>query len=156
LRSGARFTLGYWLNECQTVGIEGNVFGLEREGTQFSVATDGSVILARPFFNVLENTPDALLIGFPTGINAVSGTFRASTTSTFDGAEVYVRYNLCCGCCYRVDALAGYRFLRLHEGLEIDETETSINPESPIFGTTFALTDRFDTKNDFNGGELGL
>jgi hypothetical protein len=52
--------------------------------------------------------------------------------------------------------LGGYRFLRLHENLSITETEISINPASPIFGTQFNLSDRFDTKNDFNGGELGI
>ena len=156
LRSGARFTAGYWFDECQTIGIEGNFFFLEQEGSSFFTSSDGSTILARPFFNTLENTPDALLIGFPTGLNAVAGTFHASTFSDLSGFDVYARYNLCCGCCYRVDLLAGYRFLRLHEGLSIDETEISINPQSPIFGTVFNLNDRFNTKNDFNGGEIGV
>jgi hypothetical protein len=156
LRSGARFTAGYWLDECQTIGIEGNFFFLEREGSSFFASTNGNTILARPFFNTLENTPDSLLIGFPTGLNAVAGTFHASTFSSFDGFDVYARYNVLCGCCCRVDLLAGYRFLRLHEGLGIDETEISINPSSPIFGTVFNLSDRFTTKNDFNGGEIGL
>src|SRR5262249_44932730 len=115
MRSGARFTAGYWFDECQTIGIEGNFFFLEQEGTTFFTSSNGSTIPGRPFFNVLESTPDALLIGFPTGLNAVAGTFRASTFSNLDGFDVYARYNLCCGCCYRVDLLAGYRFLRLHE-----------------------------------------
>jgi hypothetical protein len=49
--------------------------------------------------------------------------------------------------------LAGYRFLRLDEGLAIGEDLTSLNPAAP---STFDIADRFDTENTFHGGEIGV
>ena len=51
----------------------------------------------------------------------------------------------------------GYRYSQLDDGLEITEPTTSIDPASVVpVGTTLDLFDRFVTKNQFNGAELGI
>src|SRR5262249_38582688 len=86
----------------------------------------------------------------------VRGDIHVDTSSVFHGYEVNWRQNLCCSCCGRLDLLAGPRFLYLHECVKITDTEINTgNPNFPI-GTRFDLTDRFDTHNQFWGGQLGL
>ncbi len=163
-RSGGRVWAGFWLDNEQRWGIEANFFMLEDAGTHFDAASDGNgaasdgngnPILARPFFNAVTNRPDAELVAFP---GVVTGQFSATETSSLVGAGVWLRPNVCCGCCYRLDALVGYRYLRLRDRLGISEDLVSTDPASPTVpvGTRLAIVDQFDTSNDFNGVDLGL
>lgn len=159
-RSGWRISGGYWL-PCRPIAIEADFFQLERLTARFSAASNGSPILARPFFNALTNLPDSELIAFP---GLVAGQVSAGESSNLLGAGARLRINLCClqscDCCgasYRLDGLLGYRFLQLHEELGITETLISTNPASPApLGTTLVVSDRFDTRNEFHGADLGL
>jgi hypothetical protein len=156
LRSGGRFTLGSWLDDCQRFGVEADYFLLESKVTGFSASSDGSPILARPFFDV-SGQPASELIAFP-GLVRGSVSARADSTGLV-GADALLRANLCCGCGYRLDAVGGYRFLRLADRLGIDESLVSTNPSNPNFvplGTALAIGDRFDTVNEFHGGDVGL
>jgi putative beta barrel porin BBP7 len=153
-RSGGRFTLGYWLNEQQTCGLEGSFFFLEQEGEQFAASSPGTPILARPFFDVTFPGQNALLVAYP---GTVAGAFRASLTSNLGGADVNLRANLCCDCDCRLDLLAGYRFQYFNENLRINEREISTDPSAPLpVGAFIDLFDGFRTRNDFHGGQLGL
>jgi Putative beta barrel porin-7 (BBP7) len=152
-RSGGRIWLGAWLNQEQTFGIEADYFGLQNLSTTYNAASSGNPILVRPFFNTDTGRPDNLFVAFP---GLVAGSFSGTVSSTdLYGYEVLLRQNLCCGCCYRVDLLGGYRFLNLNEGVGIAETETFTGPNigAPV---RFDLTDNYNTRNAFNGGELGL
>jgi len=152
-RSGGRFTLGFWLNCAHTTGIEGNFFFLGEETTDFSATSSGIPILARPFFDVLANANNSLKVAYP---GLVSGSFTARETSELWGADVYLRQNICCGCCCRVDLLAGYRFLSLDEDLDISEVEIGTNPNDPLRGVPFFIDEGFHTSNDFHGGQIGF
>jgi hypothetical protein len=130
-RSGFRVTLGGWLNEQQTLGLEGSFFMLKRLATGFTVSSPGSPILARPFVDATTGLPAAELVAFP---GTLSGTVRAAESSTgLLGAGALLRCNLCCGCGYRVDAGGGYRYLRFTDGLSVTEDLVSTNPVSPAF-----------------------
>jgi hypothetical protein len=154
-RSGGRVWAGFWLDCEQRWGVEANYFMLEDATTHFDAASDSNPILVRPFINALTNRPDGELIGFP---GVATGHFSASETSALLGAGVWLRRNVCCGECYRLDALLGYRYLRLSDRLGISEDLTSTDPTSatvPV-GTRVAVADQFDTTNDFHGVDLGL
>jgi len=59
--------------------------------------------------------------------------------------------------CYRVDLIAGYRHYRLNDSLQVNEDLVAFeNHELIDAGTTFEITDRFRSRNEFHGGELGL
>lgn len=158
-RSGGRINFGYWLDPEQTWGVEASYFMLEGLAQNFRAQSSGDPILSRPFLNAASQAPDAQLVAFP-GI--LSGTVSASVgSSSLLGAEALVRRNLLAwrGCQgqFRVDALAGYRFLYQDERLSIQEDLTATNPNGPVpAGTTFVVRDKFATHNVFHGGELGL
>jgi hypothetical protein len=162
--TGLRFGAGVWLDECQKCGIEGNYFFLFDDTQMDRVSSTGTPILARPFFNVALGRPDAELIAFP-GLSVGSAAVQSSFA--MQGGEVNLRHNLCrshadsCDCScgptvgWRVDALLGYRYLRLHEDLAIVENLTA-GPNATVPGANFLLGDFFRTENRFNGGQFGL
>jgi hypothetical protein len=158
VRSGARFTAGEWITADQTIGVEAGVFFLEPHSTRMGASSDGSVLLARPFFAVGNVTlpdgtqqtlaqEDALIIANP-GVS--SGSIHMSTQNKFWGAEANARCNLCGDCFYRADLLAGFRFLELKDSLSIVSVSDTIPPSGP---TTVA--DVFHTVNQFYGGQVG-
>ena len=154
-RSGARFTLGGWLNRDQTIGIEGTGFFLARSSTSFSVASSGNPILAVPFFDLdprsaAFNNENAFLTAFP-GI--VKGSMDATTFSDFWGAEGNVWINLSCSPLRRLDFLIGYRHLNLNEGLTFHDLQDFTPSGFPVVIET---RDSFQTTNHFNGVNLGL
>jgi hypothetical protein len=165
LQSGGRLTAGYWFDPCENWGIEGSGFFLVRRSVRFSALSDltGRPVLARPFTN-------------PTGIPA-SQLAELTTVPDFArdgpvidaptrlwGAELDGRFKICCGCWYRVDLLAGFRYVQLDEGVHITENITTMGPIPPVppafpiglpAGTQISVADRFDTRNQFFGGQIG-
>jgi hypothetical protein len=157
VRSGVRLTLGGWLNDCHTLGVEGDFFMLGSEGAGFVGSSNGSPILARPIFNTTTGRPDAELISFP---GLLAGTVSAHSGSTgLLGADALLRCNLCCGCNYQLDVVGGFRYLRLSDHLGVDENLFATSPANPNFvppGTSIILSDRFDSRNEFYGFNFGL
>jgi hypothetical protein len=155
VRSGGRFALGYWLDDCQRIGVEVDFFMLETLGSGFSAGSNGNTILARPFFDATLGRQSSELVAFP---GLVAGAVTAGESSTgLLGADALLRYNLCCGCNSRLDVVGGYRFLRLADRVEVAESITTTSSSSVgLLGTNFAVTDRFETTNDFHGFDLGL
>jgi hypothetical protein len=156
-RSGGRFTAGYWFDCCQTNAIEGSFFFLGERSVNF---TSSLPSLARPFFNAATGMVDVEATSVP---GALRGTININMPSRLWGAELDWRHNLCCGCWYRVDLLAGFRYVDLKEGLHIMEEVTVLPGATTMFpnfpfpaGTVALLSDRFDTRNQFYGGQVGL
>ena len=89
--------------------------------------------------------------------NVLQGLISVDTETKFWGSEINARKNICCGCDYRVDMLGGYRYMQLEDRVNITENLTVTETAGPVpFGTNFLVTDRFYSKNQFNGGQLGL
>lgn len=153
-RSGGRFTLGYWFDECQNCGIESTSLFLGGANDSYQATSAGTPILARPFFNTQTQLQDAVLVAFP-GI--VTGSINATSSQQVAGTELNFRKALYRDCCGRFDFLVGYRFFHLQEGLNVSTNTTSIDTQSPIqVGTQFAIFDGFSTRNNFNGGQIGF
>jgi hypothetical protein len=153
-RSGGRFMLGYWFDCCDTVGLETTFLFLGNANDSYTNNSSGSPILARPFFNVDTNQQDAILLAFP---DIVVGNVNITSSSRVYGSEVNIRRALFFDGCRRLDVLAGYRFFQLNENLRIATNTTSIDQEGTVpVGTTFDLFDSFQTRSQFNGGQLGF
>ncbi|MEX0676992.1 MAG: BBP7 family outer membrane beta-barrel protein [Pirellulales bacterium] len=152
--SGGRFTLGYWCDPCETLGIEDTFYFVGNCDESFFGSSNGSPILARPFFNTEAGAQDALLIAYP---QIVVGDVSINSSRTVAANEVNLRRGLYIDCCRRVDILAGYRYFYLGEGLGVRTGTVSLDDQSgaPI-GTTFAIEDLFNTRSQFNGGQLGV
>jgi hypothetical protein len=166
LRTGLRIRAGAWLDACQTCGIEGSYFFLGSNSGSHDFSSLGASILARPFLDVNPNStnplgspslvkPNSELISFP-GI--VNGSVNIHTNSQLYGFDANLIKNLCCGCCYRLDGLLGYRYLNLKDDVDITENLTTVATNNPAIpaGTAVFLQDRFDTTNQFNGGQAGF
>jgi hypothetical protein len=200
LRSGSRLTVGLWLDSDQTAGIEASGFFLEPTSKTFTATSDGSAVLARPFFDTIFGAEAALpiagpaqtVLSQPVTVNpgatlpvrlifpvSSSGGIGISTTNDFWGAELDGRAALMKGSWYRVDALAGFRYLQLKEALSISSfsnttfplvTNTLLNTAADIVqGQLFynvklpslatglvGISDSFVTHNDFYGGQIGV
>lgn len=165
-RFGGRLRLGGWLGARRWVGLELDYTDLEDEQTDFLAVSVGDQILARPFFNVGENSlsSDSALVAYP---NLLAGTIYIDTYSQFQTLGAHLLTNVYCnfGCrgsegpeagnCsngFRLDLIGGYRYIGLDEGVTIREAlATTVTPS-----TGFQAMDQFATSNDFQGGELGL
>ncbi len=160
--SGFRIRFGWWLAALPGWGVEGEYAGFGERTESFYQASTGTPVLARPFFNTEAGLDSSELVAFP---GVIGGGIAVDTTSRFDGAAVRFRKQMCCqeGCGYsniccqtvptasRLDATIGYRFWELKESLQVQERLTATAPAG-----TFLITDRFDTRNLFNGAELGV
>jgi len=168
MRAGFRVRAGFWLDECQTCGLEGSYFFVGPPTTNKTFSCLDAPVLARPFVDVNPGvpspfgaavagfgSPNSELVCFPGVLN---GTVNVDARTEFWGFDANVRKNLWCCCDHRVDVLVGYRYLRLEDRLNITENLivlSAANPAIPL-GTTFVVQDRFGTTNDFNGGQIGV
>ena len=165
-RNGVRWSGGFWLGPQRWLGLQGDVLILSDESFDFAAASNGLEILARPFRVDPPFPPDPSphLVAYP---GAVAGSFTADGRSRFGSTGLQLRANLldfsaddvnsqflfveCIGD-YRIDMVAGYRYLQLDERLRLTElTTTSIAPQQGE-----EVRDRFSTTNHFHGGEIGL
>ena len=153
LQAGGRATLGVWLDPDHNVAAGGRFFGLSGDTTNYRASSDGSTILARPFYNAFLGTPDALLIGYP---NLVAGgiNVKASTQNIF-GADAFMEVMMLREARRRIDLTFGYQFFRLDDALDIISQHAIIQP-GPGFGTQFNVFDTFRAYNEFHGGQMGL
>jgi hypothetical protein len=157
VQGGWRINAGFWLDQNRRWGIEGSYFLLSTQATDFSAASNsnGAPILTRPFFDSATGQNSSQIVSFP-GLS--NGFISASAVTTgLTGAGALLRANLCCGCCYRIDWLGGYRYLNFSDRLGINETITSTSSANFVVpGTTLVIGDRFATRNMFNGFDTGL
>jgi hypothetical protein len=150
-RSGGRISLGFWLDPCHQSGLEFSYLGLDEESASFRGSGDAFSILARPFFDLQDANADSRLIVFP---NLVEGTLAIEVSSEFQTAEVSLRRPGVPTYWSAIDFFVGYRFAELEDRVLISEATTSL--AEPTTGTSFQLDDRFESRNQFNGGQIGV
>ena len=180
-RSGFRLRGGLWLDRCQWWGIEGEWLKLGDESDSFTASSDGSTLLARPFFNINPFGLDENLVGGPdpparedaqlvAAPGILAGTVTVNSDTDLSGFGFRGRFNVCCenyscndGCggggflgSSRVDVLVGYRHLKLRDSLTINENLTDLNPPPGVNSINTLITDRFSTENEFHGPEVGI
>lgn len=162
--SGGRIRFGWWLSRLPGWGIEGEYLGAGSITDTQAFQSTGNPILARPFFNMTTGREDSQIVAFP---SVMSGSTTVSASSEFSGAAFRLRRQFCssegCGTswwtCQSVpvssstDLTLGYRFLEIDENLSVNENLTSLVTAEP---GSFNITDRFSTRNQFNGPELGV
>jgi hypothetical protein len=171
LNVGGRFQVGYWLDKCNTCGIQAGFFFLGQNDTNFNATSDGSSIIARPFFDAdpQTNAQNSELVSYP---GVLRGSVDVDSSTSILGADLGFRHMLCsknscapactstcCSVpgvyCCRWDVVSGFQYLRLRDNIGITENLTSLGqgPVSP--GTTFLVNDRFKAQNNFYGFDIG-
>lgn len=156
-----------WRDPDRRIGVQFGGMRLETKNNGFSEFSDGtgSPLLARPFFNVQTAAQDTILASFP---NAFSGGISTTATTNLWGGEANVLWNL-----YRslpddpyhvtVNWINGFRYYELKEQISVNSVSTAINGSNFFFNqqvftdpATVAIRDRFQTLNQFYGGQVGL
>ena len=145
-KSGGRFTLGMWLDCCQSHGLEFTYMTLGNETMSYYASGDDYTVLGRPFFNIETAAADANLIDYPDP--SYSGWVNVTAKTKFQGTELLYRRPTQQGCA-QLNFLFGWRWLQLKDDLSISESVTD-----PL-ASTISLSDQFNTKNNFHGVELG-
>lgn len=169
---GFRAEAGAWINNCNSVAVEGGGFYLFPRTTQFTAASDstGNPMLARPFFSVLAGRQGSLFTSFPATQPApgvfipalIAGSTTIDAKSELAGFETNVSLHSYRGSCVHASALAGFRFVRLAENLRIRDNVTALQPGTLFFngaalnaGDSISDEDSFSTVNQFYGLQLG-
>lgn len=153
VRPGGRINVGLWLDSESNVGIGNRFTSVKGDNVSYDTTTDGSVIVGRPFYNVLNDARDASLIGFP---GQFAGQANANSSSSFQMNDFYARLRMSDDPVNRIDFLIGYEYARIADDLWISSSTTNINAADPAFGLTFNYYDEFRTVNKFDGVLLGL
>jgi hypothetical protein len=164
--SGFRGTVGYWFDDNHCLGAEVTGFTLPQRSRTLGATSDQFPLLARPFFTINPGPNFGESTEIIARMNQATGAVAVNTASSLWGIEANLRRQLGCGCLfgdwsYRVEALAGFRYLQLEDSLEILESINvlkSVPPASPALpngGQAFVF-DQFKTRNQFYGGQAGL
>jgi hypothetical protein len=148
---GVRLNVGYAFTP--RFGLEGSAFYLLSRTTRNSVSSSGqpgSVDLKLPYFDTSLPGENA------SNLSSVAGSFRGDATerleNNFLGADLNGTINLVSTGGFRLDALAGARYLRLRETYTFD-TSSPFIPPAPA--DVFTTKDEFEMINSFYGGQLG-
>ncbi len=155
LAAGARADFGFWVDDCENLGLGVKVWGLNGDSTEFhGQSLNGSPVLARPFYNVVQDQEDAFLVASP---GLIVGSLSADTTSTILATEAYLRSAMFTGRGYNIDFVGGYHFLRFDNDLSVFSNSMSIDPGGVVpVGTIIDVLDEFNAQNEFHGGMFGL
>jgi len=154
MRSGGRFTLGWWWDPSQMGGVEATYFGLPVKALRHHAHGWGDQIVARPYLDVENDEQAADLVAYP---GLLDGAVDVRADMELQGAELLMRRLVLRRPALRVDLLGGYRYGRLLDRLTITEQAVSLDAASGY--DVDAVIDRYDlfkSTNDFHGGELGL
>ncbi len=157
--AGGRVTVGTWLDDYGRSQLEWRFFALGRETVEFDISSNDDPILARPFNNrdVLIGPigPTSRPLAFPN--IATSGSISVRGESEVYGSDIVLRCRSSEVGRASVDLMLGYQFSRISEGLTISDSFVDIDPTNLVAdGTRQDIVDRFDTRNEFHGGLLGM
>lgn len=155
IAGGARADFGFWFDESETLGMGAKIWGLQGDSDgYYATSPTGDPVLARPFYNVVLDQEDALLVASP---GLIVGNINVATSSSVWSGEAYLRTAILAGRGYNLDLIGGYHFLRLDDELSIYSNSASIDPGGAVpVGTIINVLDEFDARNEFHGGAIGV
>ncbi len=159
--TGGRLSGGLYLCCDPNLGIEVSAFTTEKQTTGFSAVSDanGNPVLARPFFDVVSGTENAIAISFP---GAFAGSVNAFAAAQFWGGDMSVTLGCNCWGWLTATALGGFMYREFDEQLQVSQFSVILPlGTAQVGGTTFtapngiAIQDNFSTRNQFYGGLIG-
>jgi len=169
---GGRVSLGWWLDDAQTFGVEVAGFALNSTPLNQDASSNritGAPLLARPFFNTLTQSFDALIVSAPNANDVIyAGSIDIRAESQLWGGEVNIWSPFAAGPGLNIRLVTGFRYLDLSERLRIDQASIPIHKDgiTPTFlffngqefqpGNILSVGDAFETRNSFYGGQVGL
>lgn len=172
---GGRATLGVWFNRCQTWGMFGSFFTTNTQSSSFTAGSaDGSTFFGRPFVNTDPANP-GLTFERVSDLAGLGGTVTVNRSTVLRGGDLNFRFNWWHNVSssgrlqWNVDGYAGVKYMGLDESLSVTEnleaydnvflvqpTPTTGGTVLYNRGTTIFVQDRFNTMNNFLGGNIGI
>ena len=150
-RAGLRLTAGTWFCSESHFGIEVNAFAIESRSASFAAASEGG---AFPIVSIPFNATDPFTVNAAgeTSLNAGGAANRVvvQVGSRLWGGETNLLLRGADGYNARCSFLLGVRYLCLEESLGISDTFFD-----PASAGTIGVQDRFTTRNDFLGAQIG-
>ena len=143
---GGRFGYGFAVNEQGTAGFGVTYFFLGTRVRRELFGNDPSRTLGRPVIDPATGGEDVIAVSRPGG---PQGSVGVATSTRSLGWEVNGLLNLVNGPQARINAVVGYRYLQVNEGLAV--TQLAVTP-----GGTVSVADQFDTRSRFHGAQVGL
>lgn len=143
---GGRFGYGFSVNEQGTAGLGATYFFL---GTRVRRELFGDApgrTFGRPVIDPATGAETVLPVSAPGGPR---GSVGVATSTRAMGWEANGLFNLVNGPQARINAVVGYRYFQVNEGLAV--TQLAVVP-----GGSMNVADQFDTRNRFHGAQLGL
>jgi hypothetical protein len=155
--SGGRVNLGLW-GPAGCWALEVDYLFLSQNSLTSTFGSNGDPQIGRPvIFNGQEQRQNvSQIVGLTTDAPQI-GSVSVSSRSELWGIELDARQKLFCGPIGWIDMLYGYRHLDLSEGIGISENLTQVASSrdlTPQVGTR--NFDGFNTRNVFNGGQIGI
>lgn len=156
--NGARWRSGWWCRNGQ-FGFESEFFRLSGENIAYGVNSDGSRILARPYFDALVGQESSRLVSFPGNVEGSIGITAQSKlrSALLNGRASLIPVNkFCedpCNPADRVDWILGYRYLDLQDSITFSENRNSLLSNSP---ETSVLSESFQSRNELQALQLGV
>ena len=160
--SGVRFDVGFWLPQCPVIGFDAGFFALQTRTINFAANSDdnGNPVLGRPFINAQTGQESVYIDSLPG--TAVGGVTVASSTQLYSW-EFNAVANMLHSSCFSWNLLGGFRVLSLTETVAMQDVFFPLNsgagfnflgaPVDP--SSTVGDFDRFHTRNNFYGGQIG-
>jgi hypothetical protein len=148
---GLRVTAGYWGGERW--GLEASGFYLPSRSVSHGVSSSGAIgsqDLSIPFVDV--TLPGESITGLSVA-GRFSGEAREELSARLLGAELHGAVNLAVTAASRVDLLGGFRYVNLRENFAFTTSSPNVAPRPP---DVFQTKDRFETTNNFYGGQVGV
>ncbi|MCZ2342000.1 MAG: BBP7 family outer membrane beta-barrel protein [Bacteroidales bacterium] len=153
--SGGRFTYGFSWNAEETAGLEVTYFFLGSQTSTALVTNTGPGPrrqIGRPLVDPAVDTDYVAPVAIP---GQLTGGVTVATTSRVTGWEVNGVMNLVHIPGVTLNALAGYRYFLLNEGLRIEQRTWS-PATGGAWPSVLLAADQFDAHNRFHGGQFGL
>jgi hypothetical protein len=147
--SGTRQTLGAWLDNEQSLGVELSGLVLAQTGAGFGAASNafGNPALYLPAFNVATGRENALILADP--VLRFAGDVAINSSLSLWGMEVDSIWNVARSEGWNLNLATGFRYLDLNENLTLQAASVDLTT-----GNMLSLTDSFQTRNEFYGWQL--
>jgi hypothetical protein len=184
-RSGARFTLGAWLDDQRDLAIEADWMFFESQADAFAYNDPtGAAVIGRPFYNVAPIDAQDNLLGPAEDVQIIAfngqagGFLNVQARSEFQSAGIRLRTGVCCrdlcgspqmcGCSECVgggllsrrgpsSGISRIDFIVGYRYLSLEE-QISFNESVSFISPatgTVNVSEHFNTTNDFHGVDLG-
>jgi hypothetical protein len=160
--SGFRGTIGGWCDSDRCVGVEASGFYIPQKSVGFSASGDaaGNPPIFVPAFQpqvaregvfTISNPVGAVNSANGVGASGVTGSIIINAQTELWGSEINAVASVVRRDGFQMNALVGFRYMELRESLTLNAP----NLFDFVNNISSSVADRFDTRNQFYGGQIG-